>query len=184
MKPRVHDPLRLDVAAFAGEAAALDGAWPLDDLPRLVDLQMPGPGAAPVVQWEAQGESVPVTGGAAELWMDLRASVDLRLQCQRCLGAVETLVQVDRRFRFVQGETQAAALDEEIEEEVLALTRSLDLRELLEDELLLALPLVPRHDRCPEPPPMQFGDLEEADGGEAENPFAALASLKKRPPTN
>ena len=34
---------------------------------------------------------------------------------------------------------------------MLALSRALDLRELVEDELLLALPLVPRHEVCPEP---------------------------------
>ena len=56
-----------------------------------------------------------------------------------------------------------------------ALTTALDLPMLLEDELLLALPLVPRHDVCPEPLPRAFRD--EADA--AERPFAALAALKQ-----
>ena len=45
---------------------------------------------------------------------------------------------------FVRGEDAAAELDAESDFDVLTLTRSLDLRELVEDELLLALPLVPR----------------------------------------
>jgi len=49
---------------------------------------------------------------------------------------------------------------------------------LLEDELLLALPLVPRHDVCPEPLARAFRDA--ADVAEAaEHPFAALAALKQ-----
>jgi uncharacterized protein len=40
---------------------------------------------------------------------------------------------------------------------VLALEPALDLKELVEDELLLALPLVPRHEVCPEPLPFEPG---------------------------
>ena len=89
----------------------------------------------------------------------------------------------DKRVRFVRGEAQAEALDNEIEDDVLALPRALDLRELVEDELLLALPIVPRHDGdCPQPLPVPSDDLpaasaDEPDGGRP-NPFAVLQSLK------
>ncbi len=53
------------------------------------------------------------------------------------------------------GEEAAAALDAESDDDVLALESSLDLHALVEDELLLALPLVPRHDECPEPLPVR-----------------------------
>ncbi len=56
---------------------------------------------------------------------------------------------VDRSFRFVADEDTAAALDDEAEEDVLALSRSFDLLALVEDELLMALPVVPRHEVCP-----------------------------------
>ena len=58
-----------------------------------------------------------------------------------------------RSIRFVHGADLAQQLDEESEEDVLALSAALDLRELIEDELILALPLVPRHDVCPQPLP-------------------------------
>ena len=64
---------------------------------------------------------------------------------------------------------------------VLALTPALDLADLIEDELLLALPLVPRHDVCPAPLPVpDNADVPEED--EPVNPFAALAALKTKPP--
>jgi len=62
---------------------------------------------------------------------------------------------------------------------VLALPRVLDLRELIEDELLLAEPLVPLHDVCPDPLPSPTDDDAELA---AEHPFAALGALKRRSP--
>ena len=86
---------------------------------------------------------------------------------------------MSRWFRFVRDEDQAAELDMDSEDDVLSLPRHLDLRELMEDELLLELPVVPRHEECPEPLPPANIDEEEAPSQERPNPFAALAALKK-----
>ena len=64
---------------------------------------------------------------------------------------MEVDIQIDRNFMFVHGEAAAAQLDAETDDDVLEMPRVLDLRELVEDEILLAMPLVPRHDVCPEP---------------------------------
>jgi len=47
--------------------------------------------------------------------------------------------------------------------------------------LLLALPLVPRHEVCPEPLVVPSA-AEATDGDDAPNPFAVLAALKRGPP--
>jgi len=104
------------------------------------------------------------------------------LECQRCLKAVAVPLATERSFLFVHGEDAAAQLDTDSEDDVLALTRALDLRELIEDELLLALPIVPRHEVCPVPlvaPVDDEGVVEEKP-----NPFAALAALKRSGPSN
>jgi uncharacterized protein len=184
------DPRRLDVARFAADAGELDGAWPVAELPRLADSECPPDAAGDgtpraaaepqrQVRWRAVG-STRVVGGEAQPWLALTASATVVLQCQRCLQPMDEAVHVDRHFRFVRDEATAAALDEEIEDEVLELPRALDLRELVEDEMLLALPLVPRHAQCPQPLPRSFGDVEEVEQAEQKaNPFAALAALKK-----
>ena len=59
---------------------------------------------------------------------------------------VDVPLDVERSFRFVADEATAEALDEECDEDLLALGREFDLRELIEDELLMALPVVPRHE--------------------------------------
>jgi uncharacterized protein len=184
MKTRPVDPSRLDVEAFAKDAAELEGEWPLAALDRLSDAAHDDakPGESDLARWHVRGENRPVRGGAPQTWLHLQASTRLGLVCQRCLAPVDTPIEAERSFRFVAGEEAAAQLDADQEEDVLALTRSLDLRELVEDELLLALPLVPRHDICPEPLPMEHGD----DDAEADrpNPFAALAALKRGGPPN
>ncbi len=176
MKARDADPLKLDVEALAKAGERLEGTWPVADLERLAASVVTGTGTGDVT-WQAEGELRPVRGGAGEVWLHVQADTSLMLECQRCLGPVAADVHAERSFLFVHGEEAAAALDSDHEDDVLALTRSLDLRSLVEDELLLALPLVPRHEVCPEPLPA--GSEEELVDEEKPNPFAVLASLKR-----
>ena len=180
MAAREFDPLRLDVAAFAKEAAQADGSWPLAALERVADC-VPADAViteADAVNWSARGEARPVRGGEPQFWLAVQADARVPLQCQRCLKPVTVPLQVDRRFLFVPGEDAAAQLDADSEDDVLALTRSLDLRELIEDELLLAMPIVPRHEVCPDPLVAADGEGDLAED-EAPHPFAALAALKR-----
>jgi len=175
MKAREHDASHLDVQAFAKEGATLEGDWPLSELPRLAASAQADVAPAPVA-WQARGELRLVRGAAAQVWLHVAAHTAIGLECQRCLQTVPLVLDAQRSFLFVHGETAAAELDADSEDDVLALTRALDLRELLEDELLLSLPLVPRHEVCPQPLPIRHEGAELP--GEPVNPFAALAALK------
>lgn len=175
-----HDPRRLDLQRLADEAATLDGQWPLGSLDRLTtDAAVAGDGQ---VHWTLVAERRPVAGGGADPWLHLHADAAVRLTCQRCLQPVEAALAVQRSFRFVADEAEAERLDEAADDEdVLALPPRgrLDLLPLLEDELILALPLVPMHEACPEPLPQP----EDApDAAPAAHPFAALAALKQQKP--
>lgn len=185
MKSRPLDPTRLDVAAFAKDGGTLDGTLPLTSLSRLAESAHPDatPADTEYATWHAEGESRPVRGGEPEIWLHLAAKARISLVCQRCLSPVETELEAERSFRFVAGEEAAAQLDADSEDDVLALPRSLDLTELVEDELLLVVPIVPRHDECPQPLPMSHGD-DELEDDPAPSPFAALAALKRSGPPN
>ena len=155
MRSPRHDPLRLDVAAFAVGGGVLEGDWPGPSLERLADLQVPPQDVGQAdVHWRAQGERRLKAGSEAELWLSLSVQAPVWLTCQRCLQPMALDLVLERRLRFVRGESQAEALDAESDDDVLALPRWLDLRELVEDELLLGLPLVPRHETCPQPLPV------------------------------
>ena len=182
MNAHDFDPTRLDVEAFASEAGELAGNWPLSGFGRVGESLATVPQDTDQVVWSARGERRLTRGGAAaQTWLHVSASGALALQCQRCLQAVAVEIQIDRNFMFVPGEAAAAQLDAETDDDVLELPRALDLRELVEDEILLAMPLVPRHDVCPEP---LSAPVDEADADEAPHPFAALAALKKSDPAN
>ena len=177
MKPREFDPRRLDVKAFAKTGGSLAGSWPLSGFTRLADVLSAADGGVPAdsVHWSAQGEETPVRGGAAQVWLQLQAEAALPLVCQRCLLAYPHPMAVQTRILFVADEETAAEIDAEAEHDVLVFSKELDLHELVEDELLLDLPLVPRHEVCPEALTTSFEEEPEAP---REHPFAALAGLK------
>ena len=180
--PRPLDPKRLDVAAFAALGGELAGTIAAAAMPRLASATLPPADGSPRpdVQWRATGERLPLAGAGVQPSLLVNAATDVSLECQRCLGPMRVALHGERRIFFVEGEDAAATLDAETEDDVLALTPALDLPLLLEDELLLALPLVPRHDVCPEPLPRAFRD----DADALEHPFAALAALKQGPRPN
>lgn len=109
-----------------------------------------------------------------------RIDAELELQCQRCLGPVKIRVQAEPHLAWVKSDEALAALPEEYDP-LLSADGHVELKELVEDELLLALPLVPRHEddaacgepvrraEIPAPPPDE----------ERKNPFAGLAKLKR-----
>ena len=169
---------RLDVKAFAQESGELSGEDRVGAHSRLV-AETHGRATELPVAWEARGELRNSQHVHPQVWMHLRASTSLSLLCQRCLAPVTVGVSVDRSFRFVPDEQTAAAEDEQSEEDVLALTPSFDLMELIVDELLMELPVAPRHEVCPEPVPMSVADREALEEPAArENPFALLRGLK------
>ncbi len=170
---------RLDLKSFAQEAGTLKGTSPLAAYPRLA-AEAQGDLAGCDVAWEAAGQLRPVRGGPSQIWLNLRADALVPLTCQRCLTPVQMPVSFERDFRFVPDEATAAAEDEEAEEDVLALSPAFDLQELVEDELLMELPLVPRHETCPVEVKLAAVDpaFEEEMAAKA-NPFAALARLKE-----
>jgi uncharacterized protein len=177
-------PHRLDVEAFAKAGARIDQTLPLASLPRLSEgLAAPVDAAAEPVVWGAQGAWLRAPGDVqARARIHLEARPRVWMTCQRCLQPMAVPLEVDRTLCFVDGEDEAARLDEERDDEdVLASSRAFDLVGLLEDELIMALPLVPRHETCPQSLPWSAGpELEDAAAAAPAHPFAALAALKAK----
>lgn len=177
---KTHDPRHLDIKAFAQAGAMLEGEGQLADWPRLHDEQFAAAGVeSGPVRWQMQGRMVPLAGGSAQVGLVMQAHVDLAMQCQRCLTPVLERVSAEREFVFVADEATAEALDETSDADVLVISRDFDALSLVEDELILSLPLVPRHEVCPQSLPSQAADADFEMASERPNPFAALATLKK-----
>jgi uncharacterized protein len=158
----------------------------LDALPRLRECVVASAEELPQsgYDWTAVGSVREPAGRDVELRLHLRAHGTALVACQRCLEPMRVTLDVDAHLRFVGSEAQAERLDEfSDEEDVLALSARLDLVELLEDELILALPLVPRHEGCPTSVEFaaQPGPADASSASEGESPFAALARLRDKP---
>ena len=165
-------PLKLDIQRAASTAWQDSGRDTLATYPRLMH-DTKGRGEENLLDWSVRLTSRMGVDGRHEPWMWLSVSVDLPLDCQRCLGVVDVHVVVDRAFRFVDTEALAAAQDEAAPEDVLVVDHEFDLACLIEDEVLLASPLAPSHADCPMAVPSGCG----ADEG-ATHPFDVLAHWK------
>ncbi|MEJ8848977.1 DUF177 domain-containing protein [Variovorax rhizosphaerae] len=175
---REFAPQRLDVVAFAEDGATLSGRTPLPDFTRLVaETTGMSPGAE--VTWTAEGQQRAGVTGAPVPWLHLEADVVVPLACQRCLAPVDIALTVDRWFRFVADEETAVIEDEESEEDILVASRDFDLHALIEDEMLMEIPVTPRHDTCPDAPPLSATDADfDLAEGSRPNPFAVLGKLR------
>ncbi|VWX56435.1 conserved hypothetical protein [Burkholderiales bacterium 8X] len=186
---RQIDPRRVDVRRFAEEQDTAAGELPLSAFPRLSAEAGVGAGDASAATdaagargatWELHGEVRPGAMGAKVPWLHLDARLQVGMVCQRCLTPVEVDLHADRWFRFEKNEELAAAADELSEEDVLVESRDFDFVDLIEDELLMEMPIAPMHDECPVPVDLKTADRAFEDPGqERPNPFEALQALKK-----
>lgn len=74
------------------------------------------------------------------------ATAELKMVCQRCLGPVSIAVRAAFRLGLIEEDRDAEALPEELEPVVVRPHETCRLAGLVEDELLLALPIVPVHE--------------------------------------
>lgn len=175
---REFSPLQLDVIGFAADAATLTGTDPVSNYPRLI-AELADAASGAQVQWDARGEERVGGGGAALPWLHLTADASVPLVCQRCLTPVEVPLSVDRWFRFVADEATAEAEDDESDEDLLVVARDFDLKELIEDELLMEIPITPVHEACPIDIQLSAADTDfESAEDSKPNPFAVLGALR------
>ena len=162
---------RFDAFELSAEGGMLAGEVDAWTLPRVADQLAAGADAAPIA-WR-------ITGGRDEAGRPLltvRLDGAVPLACQRCLQPFVAPVAQATDLLLARDEAELARLDVEETEVVLANT-TLDPRTLIEDELLLSLPLSPRHgeEECAAARRSVAGDGKPS-------PFAGLAALKGRNP--
>ena len=159
-----HQPV-IDGFEFASAGAAQQGVLPLDGFPRLRDLLASDAGE---VAYELQG--LRDARGRPSLRLKVRGTVQVK--CQRCLEAMPVKVDEDELLVLAstQAEIDADPADAEAPDRLLA-GKALPLRELVEDQLILALPYAPRHERC------KAGAAERDE--QRISPFAGLKGLMR-----
>lgn len=156
----------IDSLEFARRHGRLSGRLQLGTLSRLSEVLFDVSGS---LDYEVSGEAA---GGNAFLTLKLEGP--LRLTCQRCMDALEFSFNMRSRLRLVETDSpwpddgQIGGLEDEACDAIEA-SQELDLTPLLEEEILLALPVSPRHEHCVQP---------AASASKEISPFAQLARLK------
>jgi uncharacterized protein len=160
----------LEVDRLADGAADVDFAVPLAELAGLRSLRAGVDGNVRGHAHFAHEQGMPVA--------DLTFSGTVSLECQRCLQPMERSLQRVSRIALIGSEDEAARVPPE-REPVLAAGGRISIGELLTEELLLLLPIVPLHEEreCTSEP---VAAERAAPDGETHRPFANLADLLKR----
>ena len=87
------------------------------------------------------------------LSLQLTVSGDVQMTCQRCLGSMPYKVEVERTLYLARTEAEMERLDALPDSDAIQAGESLNLVDLVEDEVLLSLPLATMHaeGECPVP---------------------------------
>ena len=104
----------------------------------------------------------------------LSVSGAVQLMCQRCLTPYAFEMDSGTVLMLGKDDEQADEIEELLSDEsidVIVGSRTCDIRELIEDEALLALPQVPKHEVCPD------SKLLDVLKSEKPSPFAGLKDL-------
>jgi len=166
-----HLPDRLDLLATAGAGRVLRGAIALASLERVLPALVAQDGELQVVMELGRDPD-----GTHYLAGTIRGAV--RLRCQRCLEAMRLPLDLEFRLGLVQNQVAAGQLPE-CYEPLLVTAEPALIADIVSDEVLLALPIVPLHDdraECGE----LMKEYQSSDGLQRENPFAVLAELKQK----
>ncbi|MEN8177634.1 MAG: YceD family protein [Pseudomonadota bacterium] len=163
-------PDHLDPWRYVNLAKRTNGSYSLGDLPRLRGCLAEQQGEARFdLEFSRDKQHRACLHGTVE--------AQLVLECQRCLGTILFPVKSKVSLAFVESLEEAENLPDDLDPELVE-NGQVELRNLIEDELLLALPQVPTH---------PVGECASGMGEKPnekpvavrESPFAVLAQLKR-----
>lgn len=167
--PNSRLPDTLDAWRMVAARREFRGRIPLASMHRLRDSLL-----------EPEGEASCVLGFGIDAlqvpYVELQVEVELPLQCQRSLQRFLLPVRLQQRLGLVRDEADEAAMPPDYEALLVEPDGQLKPAQLVEDELILALPVVPV---SPLIEAVEREFLPAAGETAAASPFSALAGLKK-----
>lgn len=161
------NPFVIDAFEFCRLKERREGERAVAEFTRLSEEVANTSGA---VRWSVQGGTHAL--GYPMLHLSVRASV--QLMCQRCLTPYTYEIESESILVLAKSEDAADELEENLTDEdidVVVGSKTMNIIELIEDEVLLEIPLSPRHDVCPD----QLGQsVEAAASVKKTSPFEVL----------
>ncbi|HEC73538.1 MAG TPA: DNA-binding protein [Methylophaga aminisulfidivorans] len=170
-------PKEIDPFRFAHNGRELDGDIALKALSRLSQSLHSSDGNVEVeMRFDIDQTRTP--------YMQGRFKTTLALTCERCMEKVEYPIEIETQLGLIKHEKFAERLAEQYEPWIIDDKELVNPADVVEDELILALPLVPKHnfDCLPEEAWFSGSDEEEKEvvSEKPESPFAVLSALKSK----
>ena len=169
-------PLQVDPIRLAARGEHLQGTIPLKQMKRLTGALLSDKGDVFLdAEFSVDINHVVILAGNID--------TDTKLICQRCMGEMDLPIKIDFQVAFVRTEDEMERLPEGYEATLIDNTTMM-LSDIIEDEILLALPSIPKHldESCsPDNIEVDWGSQKnepDTESEERENPFDILASLK------
>ena len=155
---------------LADRHATIEAGWPVSKMPRLLGMLSATTGDATAeMQFGKSGSLRYITG---------RVQATVEMTCQRCLQPMPLQLESEFKLALVASEAEAQLIPEEYEP--LITEGEHYLPDIIEDELILAAPIVSSHaESCSDYLMQQASEQVSAEDAEQErkNPFAVLKDL-------
>lgn len=165
--PKDIDPFR-----FAHNGLQIEGEVLVCNLFRLNELLYDDSGIVSVdMQFDIDTTGTPYMRG--------KFDVTVNLLCERCMEPKAHTMNITTQLGLVRHEGKFEGLAEQYEPWLLNDAKQIDPAQIVEDELILALPIVPKHD-YPCLPDELWQAGEEVETEKSVSPFAVLSALKSK----
>lgn len=163
-------PVYIQPVSFSERGKRFSGVVEISALTRLSEMLQDTAGVVEAdVSFEKEGRSPTIKGNV---------KADLKLECQTCLGQVVLSINKDFKLGFVMSLEQADRLPSDCEPFIME-DEKVSLFDLIEDEVLLALPDIPKHDYdCAKREEDNVETVKDGEQKKSNNPFSVLAKLK------
>ncbi len=159
-------PSQLKLFNFAKKEINLSGLYQISDFPKVSEIVSNKRDKVVVeLSFYLKNNKTPCVEGIIEL--------DVVLVCQRCLDNLSIALKVNFNLAFVKHNQESEELDSHYEIYLIE-EEELKTYDLISDEILLSIPMVPTHDYdC-----IKYINKQEIVEGKSENPFAILKKIK------
>jgi uncharacterized protein len=136
----------IDSLVFTREGGSLQGKLPVAGLLRVLDLLTSSDGD---LAYRVQGRMGPPNSNRSRPRLAVEVDGVLSVCCQRCLEGIDYPVRIRSLLELVEdGEELTPEEIEDDSRDFLTAQKELDVAELIEDEIILDLPVAPRHENC------------------------------------
>jgi len=167
-------PIEIDPLRLAQNGLQLTGQIAIKEMPRLLQSLVSNEGMVDVdIVFDVDEINTPFMRG--------QFATMVAMTCERCMKAVKVDLKVNCLLAMVTNERKIGGLAEQYDPWLIEGNDDVLLSSVIEDELILALPLVPRHDEaCLAASEWSSADEMVAEAETKVSPFAVLATLKTK----